>query len=398
MAEATARGQPATLADIAGENTRQLLFRSAATQSEARNLVTEFLEERAKGQMSRLSEGLKRTLGVQETGTSAIRAAQEAQKAANPFYERAFSATEVPEQVAKVFANQSKTAIGQRATNFMRRNVLGDMQADDINRMMAERPVALLDAYKRGLDEVIGTAKRAGQNALARSAQRMKQELLEGLDGAVPEYAKARKIWSDEAAFTDAVDFGRSIFTQRQGVTSEAFIADFNKLTPGEKLGAMHGALDALIAKAESVGEGTSIAEFLSKPGNMAKLMAVVPKSLRPEWRSLLNTEREMARTVQKVLRGSPTAARQVELGVHDGFLRAAKTLAGDIWQWVPFVGGRALEPMRERQALAAAQRVMSGDAASIPAMSRMGGGPVAQAATPAVTVPLAGAVVEGQR
>lgn len=199
-------------------------------------------------------------------------------------------------------------------------------------RMSTSKPnyfdfdVRRFDSAKKQLDDMIESAKRGGENNLARELTQFKNSLLERVhapdaSGAPTKnviYQEAREAWGSAAERREAIDLGRQAL--RDG--SEISVEQFRALTPGQKILFRQGFLESARG---NLGRGKpgNDATALFQQGRVADLLSEVientpSKSAKFADRSgrfgdVIQREGRMGSTRTKVLGNSMTEQRRMD-------------------------------------------------------------------------------------
>lgn len=199
-------GQISVLADVAGDEIKGLTRIVGKTPGGARNIVTEALEGRAEDATRRVVNDLTKSISNVDTYFGQLDDIAKARaEVARPLYAKAFSeAREINrDKLNKLL--QDKRII----------DAIDDAKANLGVRVEAPaNSLETLDGAKKSLDDIIGKAKRAGENQKAASYLKLKGQLLEELDTASPTYGKARKVFSDFSSLQDAQEVGLAFTKQ----------------------------------------------------------------------------------------------------------------------------------------------------------------------------------------
>lgn len=180
------------------------------------------------------------------------------------------------------------------------------------------------DNGKKQLDDMIESARRNGDNNLARELTQFKTDLLDNVHGTDPvtgeavknlTYRDARNAWGSAAENREAINLGRSALRAGSEVAAE----QYNSLTRGQQELFRVGFLESLHNHLGGVRGGND-ATLLFQQGRVQDLLrAIVPNSrgrndafgdLSGRLGELINRETRMGQTRQRITGGSPTASR----------------------------------------------------------------------------------------
>lgn len=364
---ARTEGKPLTLADLGGENVKQLGGYVARQPGESRNFVRSTLMGRDEGASSRLSADVSKYVSGGPSMHQTTEALIESRSAASaPLYDEAYAANQnvMTPAINRILDTPAGKKALVQAANKMRNDqtLVGRPDPalmEQINESGQLIPwkggvasglkLRTLDYVKRSLDDQIGTALKAGEKDDARILIGLKNEFVSELDKAdvtgragpnslKPEggaYARARASYSGPSQSLNALEFGRNVFK----ATPEENAAAFAKLSPNDKEFARLGVADVLRERIAKTGFGGNEARALIKN-------AWTRDQLRPIFRTpeefdkftdAVMAEHTMADTTTRTLRGSQTAERLAEdnspgnKAIH-GAAKVAKDLATANW------------------------------------------------------------------
>lgn len=393
-------GRPATLADVGGANVRRELETAVQSPGAGGDIAEQFLTARNREQLNRLSRDLVRGTGSksEDVLTAIERTMKTRSDAAAPVYEKAMQfQAELNDQIVGAYNRVVSTPIGKQALPKARR-ILNVENFDEAPLMQR------LDAVKRGIDDVIDSARRKGERQIARSATRLKAELLEQADQANPTYRQAREIWEEGSSYLEAIDTGRGILSRNY--TSAALQRDWKALTDAEREAFRIGAVDSIITRMrqESAKE-PNLLKLLRAPEIRDKLSVVMPPAKWRQFERIVDMEETMFETATAALRGSPTARRAAAMAEQNKQMRliaalgmvmevATSGLKSTLMLGIPSLTRMTRDAVLSRQNALIAQRLLSATppamtASSLAAAPRMAS-PIAAASIPAA---VAGAV-----
>ncbi|WP_375676902.1 hypothetical protein [Bartonella sp. AP88XZML] len=185
-------------------------FKAAKKDHDTYSLISNRLNERQDASALRVKAALTDVMGPKvDTLNLKQEIIKQAQKKAEPFYERAKAApisNAVREdlsllQETPAFQKAYKKAIA-RMPNEADATVIGSNGYPKLN-------MRILHKMKEVLDDQIKSARIKGKWGYARDLTDFKQRILDVLDTSSPEYIKARKIYYDERTIGDALEQGK---------------------------------------------------------------------------------------------------------------------------------------------------------------------------------------------
>src|SRR5262249_12073637 len=140
------------------------------------------------------------------------------------------------------------------------------------------------DYVKRGIDDEIGAAVRAGQNNKVRNLSNIVRRLRATLDKEVPGYQQARNAWSGPAQYREAIEEGEQILNRT--LSGEQLRANLATMEDVNRQGYVLGAVSAIIDKLS--GDPAKLADLtkhLRSPAMREKIAAIMPNpQAAEEW------------------------------------------------------------------------------------------------------------------
>lgn len=279
------------------------------------------------GQSQRLLDNLARGLGIRSKGTAyqtekALNAELKAKSA--PAYDAAWKNAEdfdIRPAITKAM-QEAADMEGPRGAQMQQaiRMFQFPMAKSKFYRPLGKADeLKRFDSSKRGLDDMIESAKRAGHNEMAAALTRFKHNLLNdvhGGDRGAPtkniDYAGARQLYAGGASMRDAIELGRRALREGQEVT----VDEFRALSEGEKTMFRLGLFED--AKRVLGNQKTSAdATQMFRKRNVAELLREVfpqPKSKKAQTRpseqfgEIINREAAMHEGMTRIIHNSITA------------------------------------------------------------------------------------------
>lgn len=343
---ARASQKPLTLADLGGENIKQLGGYVARQPGESRNFARSVLMGRDADAGARLNSDVSRYISSGPTMQQTAEALTEARSnAAAPLYEEAFSANQSVS--SKLLDRILNTDAGKAALEGARQRMSNRMslmgkpdpelaeQAREAGQILKGGVASGLklktwDLIKQDLDDTINSTKRKVINGTARKGELgelidLKRAMVRELDNQditaragpnsmKPEggaYARARAAYSGPSQSLDALEAGKEIFKQ----TPEEISAAFAKLNPNDQEFYRTGVADVLRERIAKTGVGGNEARALIKNDwtrNQLKPIFPTDEAFN-NFADAVGAEHTMADTTTRMLRGSQTAERLAE-------------------------------------------------------------------------------------
>jgi hypothetical protein len=215
-------GQISVIPDVAGDEVKGLT-RSIAKLPQAKDVVTDALEQRSFGAVKRVSEQLSKDISPVGAYFGNIDDLAKARsEIAAPLYEKAFK------QNTTLDINKNKELFNKIAPDIADAKNKFRLSSD-----ISDNSIVMLDAAKKSLDDKIGKAIRQGERQEASILQGIKKELVSKLDELNPDYKKARQVFSDFASIQNAQEQGLEIV--KKGITAEQVKKMIKEMSVAEK-------------------------------------------------------------------------------------------------------------------------------------------------------------------
>lgn len=398
--EARALGKPATLADVGGETMRRELETAVQRPGAGAQQAVEFLSQRNREQLSRLSRDIVGLTGVPADDVADVIATTMAtrEKAATPVYKAAMQfAAELNDDVVDAYGKVVATPLGKQALTKAKR-ILNVENFDDAPLMHR------IDALKKGIDDVIETARRGGERNIARKATQIKRQLVDEVDAVNPTYRQAREIWEDGASYLDAIDNGREIL--KSNMTAAALKREWSGLADSEREAFRIGAVDAIVTRMrQQSAEEPNLLKIIRSPEISDKIKIMLSPRDAARFEKLIDIEEAMFKTSNQARGNSATQRRaasmdeqekQVRLFGAIGMLLDSATggLKSVLLGRLPSLTGAAKAAVLDKQSrLIVDQLLSTTPSATARTVSRIGGTPTP---TPALASPAQTAAVPG--
>jgi len=171
--------------------------------------------------------------------------------------------------------------------------------------------VGVVDAIKRGLDDVVSSLYKQGYGTRATALAGLRNRLRAEADRLVPEYAEARSVYAGHSAALEAAENGRKFMLTLgdEGKGLKGFQrSDIANLGDHEYEAFVSGAASALRDKVERKGFGADVTKLFDNPGFKKDLNALLGRDRARQFRSLVKGEQLKAETYAAT-QGSQTAA-----------------------------------------------------------------------------------------
>lgn len=323
-----------------GPNLQRQAGALAATPGSGQEVVRSAIANRQAGAGSRISSSLDDALG-QPVNTMAVADDIIAQRsaAAKPLYDAAYSKP-VPftKELEDTLTRPSAATALRNAQKLAADEGIPSQQwfaniADDGTVTIKNVPdVRQLDLTKRALDDMIDSAKRAGNNNSSRILTQLKDKLVGQVDEAVPEYAAARKAFSGPSAVLDAMEEGKAVFSKT--MTPNQLKTQMMKMGDAEKEAFIQGGRASVADIMGSARNDALAAKTMFSNGyNKEKLALLVGDDQAKKMLGSIDAETAFTKTRDVVTGNSETAARTAAMkdvtvnGGEGGVLREAGNL-----------------------------------------------------------------------
>lgn len=304
--------KPIGIVDVAGENVRSLGDIVQKYPGTSRQLAREELESRGAEQSGRIKSDINRYLAeFQDPFEFSAQVAARQKETSAPLYKSAYEFGEVTDPVVLDFLKlpQFKKGVKQAEELLQAEGRLATDQKLDISRPTVET----LDQVKRGLDRLIEaeTDKVTGKvTQLGKVYKDKKNDFLQALDEAVPDYGAARKAFAGDAEILDATRKGQDFLKLSPAQARR----EFETLNQSEAEAYRIGAIDALKQKIETAKDTADIRKriFGSKAERDRVRVLFPDEDSFAAFERNMSLEASMRRTQEKVLGNSATLERQL--------------------------------------------------------------------------------------
>lgn len=306
-------------------------------------------ELKSMGQSQRVLDNLARALGVRSKGTAYQTEKHlnaDLKRKAAPAYDAGWNNADdfdIRPAITKAMQDAADME-GPRGKQMLQAIRMFQFPLAPIGKQPRYRPLAKadelkrFDSSKRGLDDMIGAAKRSGHDDMARALTIFKHNLLDDIHGgnrSVPSrnvaYAEARQLYSGGASMRDAIELGRRAL--RDG--AEVSVDEFRALNKGEqsmfRLGLFENAKHILgnqkdMADATQLFRKRNVAELLSEvfPAPKGKKTVTRPSA---QFGEIVAREQRMNEGMNRSIYNSITAPATADLEEMTRWARVATKL-----------------------------------------------------------------------
>lgn len=302
-----------TVADALGNAGQRRLASVVRTPNDARQFVTETLQQRQVGQTERLSNALSEGFGAPDTAAQRIGSLTTARNtAADANYEAARQGAGVVDPsraigVADDFLQPGASRLLPPQTNIADDSVEAAVRKARGYLTDGTSVLSDFNAAFRSKLELDAMIERASP-----SVQRQLIPIRNALDGALeqasPNYATARNAFRQQSQVIDAVETGIAAASPRTRAPDN--INGFNAMTPDEQAAFRAGYVDPYIARVEnaSLGPTTNRARMLITGKTDQEFPAFAAPGMGDQMGNRIAREQRMFETANASLGGSRTA------------------------------------------------------------------------------------------
>jgi hypothetical protein len=328
------KGKPYALADV-GANTRAYLDAANTIPSVGKATAKNFIEQRDKGILSRLTTDLQVAFGSKAAFFDEFNALKQARsQLGGALYDRALK-KDIPvtsELVSLMDRPSVKNAFVRAQELAKEQGVkLPDVQVVNGKLVTSDgSPVTSINTtflhyVKMGLDDGIFTGKSPTSGIGSTQLNAFKDtrsKFLDLLDSSNTTYKNARRVWASDTSVMDAMEEGRTVFN-KSPKDVDILLNDMKTMTKSEleglRLGTMQNLLDriggAQVADTVVGATGNPALKIINNPKNLKIIRETFPKDEAgdksfSQFIKNLKTEVEMKSTSKQVLQGSQTAER----------------------------------------------------------------------------------------
>ena len=313
-------GPRATVADSAGENTRQLLDTLATLPGQTKDSASRLIRDRQAGRAGALIESADKGLGVNGRRLAATVEDLTTQRAtaAAPLYQRLHA-----QQINPSANLQTIIAAADElgASKLARTIATAERAPYSLGYAPGQIAFRDLDRLKQGLDTMIGKeTDLAGKvSPTGNAVMKLKQALLQELDSATVDpatgaslYKAARDAYSGPSAMISAAETGRKLISSNEAGIQQALKGMSASELDAARVGMFEGLRQKVGASDGGRGE---LLNMWKNPAMQEKLKALFPTERA--YREFAATAAGEARlkALESVGKGSQTAARQFGAG-----------------------------------------------------------------------------------
>ena len=319
MAEDRARNIPSTLAN-ADPALVDLAETVAQRSGPSGRIVEKKLGEQSTGARERAYAQTRKGLDPGNYYDDLAQLQADMKTKAAPFYEQAYAHGEVTDPDVLSFMTRPQFKQGMKKAEELLaaegRKMPTVKITDPVTGKLTEKvapTVEVLDQVKRGLDRLIESetdAVTGKTTSLGRAYTVSKNEFLDALDTAVPDYAAARAVYKGDADIANAMRDGMNKF---KGLDHEQVIKLIAKMGDDEKAAYRTGVVRNIFSTVMDPTSGNINAaqRIIGSPEMQAKLQPLFDSPAKFElFKSALEREAQLFQQSNRVLGGAATGRR----------------------------------------------------------------------------------------
>lgn len=316
-AQAAKTGKPVALGDVGPQGIKDAAGAAGRTPGPGRETAQEVLVPRQEGQVGRVSEDVADAVGGKPGTFSKTVEEISAQRAveAKPLYEQAMHPKPlVSKKITEITNRPSGKAAMERGLKIARDEGIPESELTD---GAGNYTTKALHYMKMGLDDMIESAQRSGDNAAGRAYTIMKNELLGEVDRLNPAYAKARKVFAGHAANQRALESGRKAINAHP----DQIRSEMANMSQAEQEMYRRGFAQRVIEDVEkSTDQGNAARRIFGNTVKRERIRAVLGDEKYAQLAERLGVEESMYASYRRTNVGSETAERQAAQGDMEEF------------------------------------------------------------------------------
>jgi hypothetical protein len=354
------------LADVLGKSGQRLSRAIVNKGGEGAERLSQSLGNRQAGQGERIQGAVTKGLGDPEAYHGNLDTALKALKTnAKPVYEQAYAQpidyarygssldqafNRIPPRLQGQVVTAAKDLM--RLEGVKSKQIMAKIGPDGRVTFQRLPDVRQWDYIKRGLDKVIegeeGQAASGGMSQFGRVLSQVKSDLLGVLDEAVPDFAAARKIYSDDLAVKNALEAGRKALS----LDPELIIKNLQGMDAAARAMYRAGFARALGDQIGRARYGSDVINRIwNTPSQQARLLAVFgSRKGFQQFARFAAGEQQMSSTF-KAISGNSTTAQQLndlidagnpalDLAAHAATSGIKGALLAAVLRWGRTIGG----------------------------------------------------------
>ena len=290
--------------DVAGPHMKSLAGEIREQGGKPATEMFEFASNRITERRDRAFKRLAGDMGADFKDIAQTRAQLDVKRktAAEPFYAKAYQYPIETNRVAvKMFNDIKETPIGKEAIE----NASKSLRSGEFDKLPLMEQIDLMQAEMYKLASEMGDRPALRVRKLLRARRKYdapdelmdEPGLLDVVEGANENYAKARSIYSDESNMLDALEKGEKIFDLKPDEVRLAY----TNMTNAEKEVFRDSAFMAFVAKSGDVNDKASLIELMGNKNIREKFGTFMSEKQRATLEDWVNSEREMFEFASKI-------------------------------------------------------------------------------------------------
>ena len=308
LTERVGQGRITALPELGNENILGLTRILGKTQG-SNKIINEYINNKTATSAKRVGDLLNNNLSAEgffDTLDNTIARRKELSK---PLYEQAYSEGDIALKQAMSLPSTGDVKVGRvrELVNDDRiKNAIQSARKDyGINQEIPDISIQSLHGARQVVDDIIGSAKRAGENNKARSYMDLKNKINNVIYDVAPTMKVADKTFAGFSALKNAQEEGLKFNQYRNG---EEVKRAFSKLSDGEKETFKIGVKDYLMDKVSKSSERNPTKAIFGNQLEYGKLKAVFnnPKEFK-DFAQRLSDEIRVFDVKQRIVGGSRT-------------------------------------------------------------------------------------------
>lgn len=301
-------GRITTLPEQGNESILGLTRILGKTQG-SNKIIKDYLENKTAGSAKRVGDVINKNISAEGFFDTLDNTIARRKELSTPLYERAYNEGDVALKQAMSMPSTGDVKVGRvrELINDDRiKNAIQSARKDyGINQEIPDISIQSLHGARQVIDDIIGSAKRAGENNKARSYMDLKNKINNVIYDVAPTMKEADKTFAGFSALKNAQEEGLKFNQYRNG---EEVKRAFSKLSDGEKETFRIGVKDYLLDKVAKSSDRNPAKAIFGNQLERRKIQALFdnPKQFT-DFTKRLNDEIRVFDTKQRVLGGSRT-------------------------------------------------------------------------------------------
>lgn len=309
LASKIEQGRITSLPEQGDENILGLTRLLGKTQG-SNKVIADYINKKSITSTKRVSDLLNKNISSESYFDSIDNIVKTRSEVASPLFKKGYEEGNIAlnQAMTSPLPNNARVGKIRELINDDRvKNVIAKARQDyGINQDIPDVSIESLHGARQVVDDIINTAKRAGENNKARSYINLKQQLNNVIYDVAPTMKQADKTFAGLSALKNAQEEGLNFGKLRNGEEVKRFISG---LSDGERETHKIGVREYYLDKIMKTGDANSSAKkIFSQPLEREKLKAVFnnPKQFE-DFAKRMNDEIRVFDTKQRIVGGSRT-------------------------------------------------------------------------------------------